>query len=87
MQLHMEHSYLHYRHTGADIDQQVGENVRLCRLEAELGVCVLGVNEGLVWDVPQHKVTTFNQAGHLVLFVHTAGKGAMKLFVSAYQLI
>lgn len=67
-------SYLDYRHARADIDEQVGENVRLCRLEAELRVGVLGVHKGLVRDVPQHKVTAFDQAGHLVLLVHTAKK-------------
>lgn len=48
---------------------------------------MLGVNEGLVWDVPQHKVTAFDQAGHLVLFVHTAEKETMKPFVSTPQLV
>lgn len=66
--------YLDYRHAGADIDEQVGENVGLRRLEAELRVGVFGVDEGLVWDVPQHKVAAFDQAGHLILFVHAAGE-------------
>lgn len=65
-------SYLDDRHPRADIDEQVGENVRLGGLEAELRVRVLGVNKGLVGDVPQNKVAALDQAGHLVLLVHAA---------------
>lgn len=64
--------YLDYRHPRADIDKQVGENVRLSRLKAELRVCVLGINKSLMRNVPQHKVTALDQAGHLILFVHSA---------------
>lgn len=64
--------YLDYRHPRADIDKQVGENVRLSRLEAELRVCMLGINKSLMRNVPQHKVTALDQAGHLILFVHSA---------------
>lgn len=64
--------YLDDGHSGADVDEQVREDVGLSRLEAELRVGVLGVHEGLVRNVPQHKVAALDETGHLVLFVHSA---------------
>lgn len=63
-------SHLDYGHTGADVYQQVREDVWVTSLKAELGVRVLGIHKGLMGDVPQHKVTSLDKTGHLVLFVH-----------------
>lgn len=77
--------YLDYRHPRADIDKQVGENIRLSRLEAELRVCMLGVNKSLMRNVPQHKVTALDQAGHLILFVHSAERQKNQLQPAIHQ--
>jgi len=73
--------YLDDGHPGADVDEQVGEDVRVGVLEAELGVAVLGVDERLVGDVPQHKVAAPDQTRHLILLVHsdhdTQSRGAV----------
>lgn len=65
------HQYLDYWHPRADVDEQVGEDIWLSCLKTEFRVGVLGVHEGLVGYVLQHKVAAFDEAGHLILFVHS----------------
>lgn len=76
---HEAEPHLHDGHSGADVDEEVREDVGVIGLEPELGVGVFLTHEGFVWDVLQHEVAPLYQAGHHVLFVHPARGGARPL--------
>lgn len=62
--------YLDYGYARSNVDKQIGEDIRVRVLEAELRIRMPGINKGLVGDVLQNKVTALDKTGHLIFLVH-----------------